>query len=64
MAQEENKLTGRTRHRAGWRGRLVLQVEYSYRTYFSPDAGYSPEDTAWRDATVKDVQSMPVLVVS
>lgn len=53
-------LTGKTRYRLSWRGRLVLQVEYRARRYVSRYAVPPPWalDLAryWRDATVEDLQ--------
>lgn len=39
-------LTGVTRHRTSWRGKLILQVEYEF-----PHQGHF----RWRDATERDV---------
>ncbi|NOV15887.1 hypothetical protein E5S70_07275 [Ensifer adhaerens] len=58
-------LTGRYRYRLGWFGRLVLQVEQSYRAV---DYGKRPqpgvdrtfEARRWRDATIEDIQPLEV----
>ena len=50
-------LTGKTRYRLGWRGRLVLQVECSERRAMA--GGVVPRlhtVTVWHDATVEDMQ--------
>lgn len=51
-------LTGRTRHRANWRGKLILQVEYEVA--FCHDlngSGYYDTGTTlrWRDARAIDL---------
>lgn len=58
-------LTGKTRYRTNWRGKLILQVEYkkqyidnSYQASFS---GSHPDDFKifngyWRDAKLKDIE--------
>lgn len=55
-------LTGRTRHRVGFRGRLVLQIEHRFLpdTYRPPGHGHQPRSyvTAWRDATLADLASL------
>lgn len=55
-------LTGKTRYRLGWRGRLVLQVEYRAHRYVSRYAVPSPWAMGlaryWRDATVEDLQAL------
>lgn len=53
-------LTGKTRHRLGWRGRLVLQVE---RAELRATAGgwlaTRPHTVkVWRDATIEDLQAL------
>jgi hypothetical protein len=54
-----NPLTGRTRYRAGWFGRLIIQVEYATR---EPHEGTEGRGTdwlwtgrCWRDARVEDI---------
>ncbi len=64
----EESLTGRIRHRAGWLGHQILQVEISTRPYRDiPDrppstgwhrAHYGPATTSWRDATILDSQAL------
>ena len=44
-------LTGRTRYRVSWLGRLVLQVEQV--RYWESDHGYVPSKS-WRDARADD----------
>lgn len=51
-------LTGKKRYRIGWRGKVILQVEYSH--YYCRDlngSGYYDEGntTHWRDATAEDL---------
>lgn len=49
-------LTGNTRVRLGWRGRLVLQVEETYQTYqWNPRPSVDRAHVRWRDAVVTDV---------
>ncbi len=54
-------LTGKTRYRPGWFGRLVLQVEYEYRC-IPAGARCSHSNlitqTGWRDARVSDAVSV------
>ncbi len=47
-------LTGNVRFRATWRGKLVLQVQYSYSTtvYGSVSTKFG-----WRDAKMEDIKS-------
>lgn len=52
------KLTGRTRYRTNWRGKLILQVEYSQNhTRDLNGSGYFDDwDTLhWRDAKATDL---------
>lgn len=54
------KLTGRTRFRTNWRGKLILQVEYTaFHMKDLNGSGYFDEwtTTHWRDAKVEDVIS-------
>jgi hypothetical protein len=50
-------LTGRTRYRSGWFGRLILQVEFQYRC-IPAGARCSLSNwvtrNEWRDATTSD----------
>lgn len=52
-------LTGLTRHRLGWRGKMILQVSYWCRKFTPGRApwldGYAVE---WRDATFQDVMDL------
>ena len=52
-----SELTGATRHRKDWRGRLILQVEIRVRTagYGRPQPGKSYVHVEWRDARVEDM---------
>lgn len=56
-------LTGRTRFRINWRGKVVLQVEYS-RHYFDDlnGSGYYDSGTTqnWRDARAEDLINQEV----
>lgn len=50
-------LTGKVRHRVGFRNRLILQVEIQYFTQTTP---YSPKTGPiyfWRDAKAEDLAS-------
>lgn len=52
------KLTGRTRYRTSWSGKLILQVEYGYVhiTDLSGSGYYDYDNvTKWRDAKVEDL---------
>lgn len=52
------KLTGRTRYRTGWRGKIILQVEYTeYYCHDIHGSGHFDEGhtTHWRDATADDL---------
>jgi hypothetical protein len=53
-------LTGKKRFRATWRGRLVLQVEYSY-TYTFTSTLVCETRYKWRDAKLEDVNQMVAL---
>jgi hypothetical protein len=45
-------LTGRTRYRQNWRGKLILQVEFNDSSWL----GHSVHRfRAWRDATLSDI---------
>ena len=46
-------LTGRTRHRTGWFGRMIYQVE-EHVQHWCDDRGWSQGDYRWRDARVAD----------
>lgn len=50
--------TGRIRHRLGWFGRLVLQIEYTENRcrYDYPDDVEWYTDTKWIDAKVEDLE--------
>lgn len=51
-------LTGKTKYRVGWRGRLILQVEEAWTTLIDLNgSGYYDEGhhTRWRDATAADL---------
>lgn len=52
------KLTGRTRYRTNWRGKLILQVEFTRRYCHDLNgSGYydEGETTHWRDAKAEDI---------
>lgn len=58
--QRNYNLTGATRYRSGWRGRLVLQVEQrtivSYKGRLAPGVEREPVYSYhWRDAKVHDL---------
>jgi hypothetical protein len=49
-------LTGQTRYRLGWRGKIVLQVGIWYRSFeLGRHPDYQPWVTGWRDAVFRDV---------
>lgn len=48
-------LTGRTRHRASWNLRLVLQVQYVIRTAAPEGPTFDVMQLLWRDARVEDI---------
>jgi hypothetical protein len=53
----ERKLTGRTKYRSTWRGKLILQVEEEW----SDDCLYSgPRNSGklWRDARTEDLAEL------
>lgn len=73
MARIETMLTGATRHRPGWFGRMVLEVEEQHRSFSTtpPPPGRDGvrwdaylQSTAsrpwytWRDATYADVAAL------
>jgi len=56
------KLTGRTRYRSNWRGKLILQVEYSQHHVkdLNGSGYYDDWDTLhWRDARPEDLINKP-----
>ena len=49
-------LTGRTRFRTNWRGKVILQVEIDLEPVMIDSTGTSlPETKGWRDAIVEDL---------
>lgn len=49
-------ITGRTRYRLGWRGKVVLQVQCWERQWTAGRwPGAAPWAERWRDATFRDV---------
>lgn len=58
--QSGHKLTGKRRHRLGWRKTLVLQVEVTYYMYQFIDRGPCSNTkwySVWRDATINDISA-------
>lgn len=58
MGERMNEnLTGRVRHRAGWGGALVLQVEVVVENIASPHdkTTIAVQSKSWRDARVTDL---------
>lgn len=57
-----DRLTGRTRYRVGWFGKLVLQVEYATREAHPGTQGRGTDwkwtGRAWRDARCEDFTYM------
>jgi hypothetical protein len=54
------KITGATRYRENWRGKLILQVEYyvdegTYSKSPRADGEAPPRETGWRDASTMDL---------
>jgi hypothetical protein len=67
-----SELTGATRYRTGWFGRLILQVEERYVAYYEGRPGFErrPDPnpirnpvhaTKWRDASVSDFPMLEYL---
>lgn len=54
-AMTEYPLTGRTRYRASWNLRLVLQVQYVVRTAAPEGQTFDIVQLLWRDARVEDI---------
>ena len=52
-----NRLTGRTRYRSGWFGRLILQVEVLDRRYREDG------DLLWVDARAEDFATPHILAI-
>lgn len=52
-------LTGHTRYRADWRGRLILQVEERVQGDYYATGPATEDRFRWRDACVEDLK--PVL---
>lgn len=51
-----HRLTGATRVRMGWRGRLVLQVEEQFQAFqWQAREHLDPLRTRWRDARITDI---------
>lgn len=48
------KLTGKMRFRTTWRGKLILQVQYSYTHTFTSTLVCETR-YKWRDAKLKDI---------
>lgn len=60
MGKTTGQVTGKTRHRLDWRGRLILQVEVRQEGF---PAGHRPTTpdamtvwTEWRDARAEDLR--------
>ena len=52
-------LTGMTKYRRSFFGKYILMVEYSYNaTYLSGPSFDTRVHTAWRDATLDDLQEL------
>lgn len=49
------QLTGNVRHRVGFRGCLVLQVEVEYHTQTTPFSEQKGPHLLWRDARTSDL---------
>ena len=53
----EAKITGKTRYRVGFLGKMILQVELADHMIDPIDFSHSgPRYTYWKDATFEDVQ--------
>lgn len=57
-------LTGRTRFRSNWRGKLVLQVQYIELRQSGMDGKLVPLAPQWRDATTQDLAELQYLTFS
>lgn len=54
------RLTGRSRYRTTWTGKVVLQVEESGQLYDPRGGGsYSSDQFRWRDARLQDLSIIP-----
>lgn len=51
------RLTGKKRFRTTWRGKLVLQVQYSYTHTFQPGLVCETRYD-WKDAKLVDVEQL------
>lgn len=54
---KSDRITGQTRYREGWFGRLILQVEENV-TFYRPASSCNPSKivtTRWRDARASDL---------
>lgn len=57
------RLTGKTRHRSTWTGKLILQVEVEGE-YMDAQGDWSPTFSKWRDAKTVDLFSELKVVTS
>lgn len=58
-------LTGRTRFRSSWRGKLVLEVQFLESRESGIDGRLIPDKTfQWRDATTQDLCELQHLTFS
>lgn len=58
------QLTGNVRHRVGFRGRLVLQVEVQYHTQTTPLSIKNGPFHHWRDAKTADLATTALITLS
>jgi len=54
-------LTGNTRYRSNWLGKLILQVEYTYEESGCYDMDWRTV-ILWRDAKVEDLTGIKVFL--
>jgi hypothetical protein len=50
--------TGNVRHRVGWFGRLILQVEVMERVNYADPVEYGRLEAYWRDAKSHDIYGL------
>lgn len=57
-------LTGRTRFRSSWRGKLVLQVQFFEMLQSAMAGTLTPGAMEWRDASTQDLAELQHLTFS
>ena len=59
LESESYGLTGSTRYRTNWLGKVILQVQEHGRMYCTNTNSTSPMQYKWRDATLQDLVIQP-----